>query len=459
MQLHRLSVAVCNSGQVKPRRPIDWPQYARYIAIILGFAALLNASGPIEAAEAPTPAPEKLQALTDFFDNEVGTGRLPGAVVLIQQHGRPVYLKTFGVRDVATNLPMTPDTIFALHSMTKPITSLAAMMLIDAGRLSLDDPVAKYISSFANAKVGVERVDVQGGPTLEFVPAERQPTIRDLLLQTSGIAGDYVGGWVKKLYLQADLFDGHFDNAEFAERIAKLPVTRQPGTFWRYGHSTNVLGCVIEIVSGETLYDFMKMRLFDPLGMTHTKFVLDTPQERALKAEPLPSDTILVEEERMRRAHPKWESGGAGLVSTIVDYARFAQMLLDGGAFDGKRYLSSAAFTDMTTDHIGPGSGVGHDYFYFPGDGFGFGYGLAVRTGRGEANQPGSIGELKWDSGSGTYVGIDPKLDMIYILMEQTENERGRVRVAFRKLVYDAFASPSTEQPFSAEVVSSIPQR
>jgi CubicO group peptidase (beta-lactamase class C family) len=151
----------------------------------------------------------------------------------------------------------------------------------------------------------------------------------------------------------------------------------------------------------------------------------------------------------MRRAHPEWESGGAGLVSTIVDYARFAQMLLDRGEFDGKRYLSSAAFKDMTTDHIGPGSGVGHDYFYFPGDGFGFGYGLAVRTGPGETNQPGSIGELKWDSGSGTYVGIDPKLDMIYILMEQTEKERGRVRVTFRKLVYDAFASRSAEQPFN----------
>ena len=437
MPLHQFDVALCNSAHVKARPMFSWLLCARDIAMIGGFVALVNSSATIQAAEAP--APEKLQLLTDFFENEIATGRLPGAVILIQQHGRPVYLKAFGVRDVGTKRPMTPDTIFSLRSLTKPITSFAAMILVDDGKLSLDDPVSKFVPSFADMKVGVEKVDAQGKATLEIIPAERQPTIRDLLLQTSGIAVDYVSEWVKKLYSEARLFDGHFDNAEFAERIAKLPLTHQPGTFWRYGHSTNVLGRVIEIVSGKTLYQFMKQRIFDPLGMTHTKFVLDTPEERALMAEPLPSDTVLVNEERVRRAHPEWESGAGGLVSTVVDYARFAQMLLDGGVFDGKRHLSSAAFRDMTTDHIGPGSGVGHDYFYYPGDGFGFGYGLAVRTGPGNTNQPGSIGELKWDSASGTYVGIDPKLDMIYVLMEQTGTERGRIRVALRKLVYDAF--------------------
>jgi CubicO group peptidase (beta-lactamase class C family) len=390
----------------------------------------------------PAPAPQKLQRLTDFFDNEVATGKLPGAVILIQQHGRPVYLKTFGMRDVTTGLPMTPDTIFAIHSMTKPITSVAAMMLVDAGKLSVDDPIAKYIPSFADMKVGLEKTDAQGKPVLEFVPAQRQLTIKDLLRQTAEISYEYIGGpWVMKAYSEAHLFDGHFDNREFAERIAKLPLARQPGTLWRYGHSTDVLGRVIEVISGETLYHFMKQRILDPLGMTHTKFVLDTPEERALLAEPLPSDTILVEGERQRRAHPEWESGGGGLLSTIIDYARFAQMILNGGELDGKRYLSPAAFKDMTTDHIGPGSGVGRDYFYFPGDGFGFGYGLAVRTDPGIAvpPPPGSIGELKWDAGSGTYFGVDPKLDMLYILMEQTQNERGRTRVAFKQLVYDAF--------------------
>ena len=444
MPLHQFDVALCNSAHVKARPMFSWLLCARDIAMIGGLVALVNSNAPIQAAEAP--APEKVQLLTDFFENEIATGRLPGAVILIQQHGRPVYLKAFGVRDVGTKHPMTPDTIFSLRSLTKPITSFAAMILVDDGKLSLDDPVSKFVPSFANMKVGVEKVDTQGKATLEIIPAERRPTIRDLLLQTSGIAVDYVSEWVKKLYSEARLFDGHFDNAEFAERIAKLPLTHHPGTFWRYGHSTNVLGRVIEIVSGKTLYQFMKQRIFDPLGMTHTKFVLDTPEERALMAEPLPSDTVLVHEERLRRAHPEWESGAGGLVSTVVDYARFAQMLLDGGVFDGKRHLSSAAFRDMTTDHIGPGSGVGHDHFYYPGDGFGFGYGLAVRTGPGNTNQPGSIGELKWDSASGTYVGIDPKLDMIYVLMEQTGTERGRIRVALRKLVYDAFTPNGVAQ-------------
>jgi CubicO group peptidase (beta-lactamase class C family) len=418
---------------------------ARRIALVAAFVAhCTNGSGTAGAADAPAPAPEKLQLIAEFFNNEVATGKLPGAVILIQQHGRPVYLKCFGVRDVTTKLPMTPDTIFALHSMTKPITSLAAMMLIDAGKLALDDPVSKYIPAFANMQVGLEMTDVWGEPTLKLVPAVRQVTIMDLLRHTSGISYEYIGGkWVLKVYSQAHLFDGKFDNKEFAERIAKLPLARQPGTLWRYGHSTDVLGRVIEIVSGKTLYHFMKQHILDPLGMNHTKFVLDATQELTLMAEPLPSDRVLVDAERERRAHPEWESGGGGLVSTIIDYARFAQMILNGGELDGTRYISPAAFKDMTTDHVGPESGVGRDYFYFPGDGFGFGYGLAVRTDPGEAKPPppGSIGELKWDSGSGTYFGVDPKLDMIYILMAQTQNERARTRVAFKKLVYNAFAA------------------
>ena len=238
------------------------------------------------------------------------TGKLPGAVILIQQHGRPVYLKCLGVRDVTTRLPMTPDTIFALHSMTKPITSVATM-LIDAGKLSLDDPVSKYIPSFADMKVGLEKTDAEGKPVLELVPADRPLTVMDLLRHTSEISYEYIGGqWVMDVYKAAHLLEGKFDNKEFAERIAKLPLARQPGTLWRYGHSADVLGRIIEIISGERLYQFEKRRILDPLGMIHTKFVLDTPEERALMAEPLPSDTILVDGEHERRAHPEWQSGG-----------------------------------------------------------------------------------------------------------------------------------------------------
>jgi CubicO group peptidase (beta-lactamase class C family) len=267
-------------------------------------------------------------------------------------------------------------------------------------------------------------------------------TIADLLRHTSGITYDYIGGaMIEKACSDAHIFDGHFDNEDFAERVARLPLARQPGTLWRYGHSTDILGRVIEIVSGTSLLAFLDQRIFRPLGMTSTKFVLQGASEWTRMAEPLPDDAILRLAEHERRAHPEWQSGGGGLVTTITDYARFAELLLNGGSLEGRQYLSPTAFTLMASDHIGPGSGVARDYFYFPGDGFGFGYGLAVRTDPGNAKPPppGSIGELKWDSGSGTYFGVDPKLDMVYLLMEQTQTERGRILRAFKKLVYDAF--------------------
>lgn len=428
----------------KAQRCIAAPRAGRIVIAAISVAIWTKAIGASHAADDPAPSAAKLERITEFFDNEVATGKLPGAVVLIQQHGRPVYLKCFGVQDVETKIPMTSDTIFALHSMTKPITSVAAMMLIDAGKLSLTDPASKFIPAFADVKVGMESIAADGTPFLKLVPPDRPVIIMDLLRHTSGITYEYIGGkLIMKAYWESGLFDGPYNNKVFADRIARLPLARQPGTLWRYGHSTDVLGRIIEIVSGQTLYQFEKQHIFDPLGMTSTKFVLESDEDRARMAEPLPSDTILKLAEAQRRAHPEWESGGGGLVSSLTDYARFAQMILGGGQLDGKRYLSPAAFKSMTSDHIGPGSGVARDYYYFPGDGFGYGYGFAVRTDPGNAKPPppGSIGELKWDSGSGTYFGVDPKLDMIYILLEQTQNERGRITPAFKKLVYDAFAT------------------
>ncbi len=412
--------------------------------LVIAAFALLSLVAPVAAADcdpgATAPAHGRFKAVTAYFDNEIATGKLPGAVVLIEQRGHPRYLQCFGYRTPARTQPMTPDTLFALHSMTKPITSVAAMMLIDEGRLVLQDPVAKYIPAFADVQVGVESIAADGKPMLKRVAPNRPVTVEDLMRQTSGITYSYIGGeLIRQAYADAHIFDGAFDNAAFAERIARLPLARQPGTLWRYGHSTDVLGRIIEIVSGQTLYAFEKQHLFDPLGMTSTKYVLETDDDRARMAEPWPDDVVLGRAERLRRAHPEWQSGGGGLVSTITDYARFARMILNGGELDGRRTLSPAAFTAMTTDHIGPGSGVERDYFYFPGDGFGYGYGFAVRTDPGEAKPPppGSLGELKWDGGAGTYFGVDRKLGLIYILMEQTETERGRVGPAFKKLLYE----------------------
>src|SRR5258707_441694 len=279
----------------------------------------------------------KLQRAGDYIRNEIATGKIPGAVILIQQHGQPVYFENFGVRDVATRLPMTADTIFRLYSMSKPITSVAAMMLVEEGKLRLDDPVSKYIPAFAEAKVGVEKRDEHEKPSLVLEPVNRPITIEDLLRHTSGLTyGFYGDGAVRKLYAQADLFNGDVDNAEFAERIAALPLAAQPGVLWDYGHSTDVLGRVIEVVSGQSLFQFEKQRLLDPLGMTETAFYVADAAKWPRIAQPMPDDRFISPIAGIRdpMVPRHWESAGAGLVVTMKDYARFAHMLLNGGTFD-----------------------------------------------------------------------------------------------------------------------------
>lgn len=401
-------------------------------AVALPAAAV--AFGPPPGAELSV---EKLQRIDGFLNGEIDSGKIPGAIVLIQRRGQPVYFKSFGKRDVDTGLPMTMDTIFPIHSVTKTITSVAVMMLVDRGKIALADPVSKYIPSFAAMKVGVERKDEAGKPVLDLVPPHRPVTIEDLLLHTSGITyGFYGDGLVKSAY--EGIYLGDFNNAEFAERIAKVPLAEQPRTLWDYGHSTDVLGRVIEVASGQSLYQFEKTHLLDPLGMTSTKFFLTDPAERARYAKPLPKDRHV---ERNSLDITRWESGGGGMVSTITDFARYAQMLLNGGTLDGTTYLRPATFAAMTTDHTGPGSGVARNYFYYPGDGFGFGYGFGIRTDSGNAvpPPPGSPGEIKWDGATGVYFVVDRAQDMFFVLMENTPSERVRIQARLKKIIYDAF--------------------
>ncbi len=385
---------------------------------------------------------QKLARVGDYLRGQVARGKIPGAILLIEQHGKPVYHQFFGVRDVATGLPMTDDTIFRLFSMSKPITSVVAMMLFDEGQFSLDDPVAKYIPSFAKVKVGVEKKNENGTKTLELVPPKRPPTIFDLMRQTSGITyGFYGDSLVRKAYAAANIYAGNFDNAEFAERIAKLPLAEQPGTLWDYGHSTDILGRIMEVVSGKSLLAIEREKLLDPLGMNDTRFYVTDPAKRVLIAKPLPNDSDFRVGFTSYADRPmKWESGGGGMISTMHDFARFSQMVLDGGKYGGKRYLSPKAYKLMTTDHVGPGSGVDRDYFYFPGDGFGYGLGFAVRTDSGNAKPPppGSLGELKWDGASGCYFVIDRKQDMFFVLLEQTPSQRQIIQPEVKKLIYEA---------------------
>ena len=385
---------------------------------------------------------QKLARLSDYLRDQIANGKVPGAIVLIQQHGKPVYHEFFGVKDVASNLPMTDQTIFRLFSMTKAITSVAAIMLLDEGKYALGDPIAKYIPSFANVKVGVEKMSADGSKALELEAPRHPPTVFDLMRHTSGITyGFYGDSLVRKAYAAANIYAGDFDLAEFAERIAKLPLQDQPGTLWEYGHSTDVLARIMEIVSGKSLLQLEREKLLDPLGMKDTAFFVTDPEKQKLMAQPVPNDSdFRVGRENNPTVVKKWESASGGMVLTMADFARFAQMLLDGGKFEGKTYLSPKAFELLTTDQIGPGSGIGRDVFYFPGDGFGFGLGLAVRTDPGNARPPppGSLSELKWDGASGCYFVIDRKQDMFFVLLEQTPSERQKIQPAVKKLIYEA---------------------
>src|ERR1700759_4652549 len=386
--------------------------------------------------------PDKLARVTEFFKNEVDTGKIPGAIVLIQQHGKPVYHEFFGVQDVVSKAPITDKTIFRLFSMSKAITAVAAMKMLEDGKIKLDDPVSKYIPSFANVKVGVEKKADDGTKSLELVPPNRPMTVKDLMTHTSGVTyGFYGDSLVRKAYKTANIYQGDFDLAEFAERIAKLPLHNQPGGLWQYGHSTDILARVMEVGSGKSLFEIEKEKLLGPLGMTDTSFFVTDPDKIKRMAEPMPNDSdFRVGRENDPTKVKKWESASGGMVSTMGDYARFVQMLLNGGTYEGKTYLKPETFKMMATDQIGPGSGVERDYFYFPGDGVGFGLGLAVRTDAGNAKPPppGDIGELKWDGASGCYFVVDPKQDMFFVLMEQTPSQRQRIQRRLKLLIYEA---------------------
>jgi CubicO group peptidase (beta-lactamase class C family) len=434
---------------MKPWRTDGAALWVWVAAAIAVCSSAIVVGSPCQAlAESAVPASRSfshqgLERVGDYIKNEITSGIIPGAILLIQQHGKPVYFEKFGVRDVATELSMSADTIFRLYSMSKPITSVAAMMLVDDGKLALDDPVSKYIPAFADLKVGVEKRGEDGKPTPALEPLDRPITIEDLMRHTSGLTyGFYGDSAVRKLYAQADLFNGDIDNARFVERLAKLPLAEQPGTLWDYGHSTDVLGRVIEIVSGKSLHQFEKERLLDPLGMRDTAFYVADETKRPLIAEPMPNDRIVSPVAGIRdpMGPRKWESGGAGMVGTIGDYARFAQMLLNGGTLDGKRYLRNETVALMTSDHIGPETKIARGRFYFPGTDSGFGLGFAVRISHDWGTSL-PLGEYRWDGVAGTFFFVDPKDDMFTIMMMQTPSQRGRIQTELKRLIYEALGN------------------
>jgi len=389
---------------------------------------------------------DRLNRLTATLKTDVDKGVIPGAILLVARHGKVALFEAVGVRNPETRAPMTKDSIFRIYSMSKPITSVSAMMLFEEGRFSLADPVSKYIPELGGLKVGVEKLDVSGKPALELVPSQRDMTIHDLFRHTSGLTYGFFGNsLVKKMYVEAKISDDYPSNTELVTRLGKMPLAYQPGTTWDYSYSTDVLGRLIEVISRQTLYQYEKERVLDPLGMKDTSFYVTDKAKQDRIVEPFANDRSIGVNANFNdpRVAQAWESGGGGMVGTTMDYARFAQMLLNGGTLDGKRILGPKTVAYMTADHLGASITPGP--LYLPGAGFGFGLGFAVRKDAGVSPFIGSVGEFNWGGAGGTYFWVDPKEDLFVVFMMQSPKQRVPYRAVLKEMVYAAIAKPAAK--------------
>jgi CubicO group peptidase (beta-lactamase class C family) len=373
--------------------------------------------------------PERTQAIVDRLQADVDRGYLPGAVVLLARHGRIALCKAVGRLDPARDAAMGTDAVFRIYSMTKPVVSVAAMMLLEQGRLLLVDPVARYLPEFAGQKLAVT-----GPDGVDLRPVTRPATVQDLLRHTAGLTYEFLGmSHVQRLYQQGNLGSRERSNAELSQALAELPLMFAPGSEWAYSRATDVLGRLVEVVSDQTLGAFLQSQIFQPLGMHETAFVVPEASHPRI-AEPFAHDPDGGVPMRLidPRKVPALESGGGGLMSTMADYARFLQFMLNRGELDGVRLLGSRLVDLMTADHLGliPS----RDDLLPPGHGFGLG--VAVRTALGEAGMPGSVGTYHWSGIGGTSFFVDPAEDLFGIFMAQAPNQREHYRYLFRSMAY-----------------------
>jgi CubicO group peptidase (beta-lactamase class C family) len=406
------------------------------VRLVLPLLLVLIA-GPAAATGLPAAKPEevglsaaRLDRIGQTLRADVERGRLPGAVVVVARRGRVAYSEAVGFRDKAANAPMTADAIFRIASMTKPMASVAAMMLSEEGRLLVSDPVGKYIPSIGAMKVGA--VDAAGQITTS-TPA-RPMTVQDLLRHTSGLTtGNRGTTEIHKLYPgSATRVSRETTSAEFMERLAKAPLLHQPGTRWEYGLSTDVLGRVVEVVSGRTLGQFLDERVLKPLRMADTGFNVGADRRgRLAQSFANDPDTGKPVEIIDVTSTATFECGGGCGVSTAGDYVRFGQMLLNHGTLDGVRLLGRKTVEYMTADHLTPEMAAGGES-YIPGAGYGFGLGFAVRRQPGLAPLNGSAGDYNWGGAYGTYFWVDPREQMVVVFMSQAP---GPIRVHYRQLL------------------------
>jgi CubicO group peptidase (beta-lactamase class C family) len=394
---------------------------------------------------------ERLKRISTALQADVDKGVIPGAVVMIVRKGKVAYYEAFGYQEREKIIPMKRDSIFRVASMTKPFTSVAAMILVEEGKIQLGYAVSRYLPEFKDLKVGIEKTDAATGKKeLVLVPADREMTVQDLLRHTSGLTyGIFGKSMVKDLYniKGGNPFDFSQTNAEMVTKLSKLPLQYQPGTTWDYSMSTDVLGRIVEVASGMELDAFIAERISKPLRLSDTGFWAEGEKRAMRVAEPQVDPATGKKpglfHDSMQR--PKWIAGGAGMLSTAADYARFCQMLLNGGMLEGVRLVSPKTIELMSANHLPPGikfSPVSYPLFEAiipsPEVGQGFGLGFAVRTETGLNALHGSVGDYFWAGAYGTYFWIDPKEQMAVVLMMHAPPLRLQYRYLMRGLVYQA---------------------
>jgi CubicO group peptidase (beta-lactamase class C family) len=404
--------------------------FKRFVCcLLLAYAAVSFAAPQTDPAAAGLSS-EGVAKLDAFIDTVERRGFAAGGIAVVERRGEVGYYRAFGKQSLKTGDPVTADTIFRIFSMTKPVTSVAAMILHDAGKLDIDAPVAQYIPALADLKVGMEEA-----------PAVRQPTVKDLLMHTAGLAYGLSGSdAVTEAYKEAEMLRRDETLEDKMVRLGKLPLKHQPGTQWDYSISVDVLGSVVEVASGQPLDVFFQEQIFEPLGMVDTAFYV--PQEEAdrlavvyasglsgLKPAKVPAGYDFT-------SKPKFFSGGGGLVSTAEDYMRFCRMLLNRGEYNGVRILQAETVDLMTRDHLGdlPISMVGRA-LGMGGAGFGLGFSVTKQPFH---DTRGDFGEYNWGGAASTIFWIDPKQELIGLWMVQLFPSNFTTGLQFKRLVYEA---------------------
>jgi CubicO group peptidase (beta-lactamase class C family) len=421
---------------------------AAALGVVLAWPAGAQGIPRVQSPEEVGFLSTRLKRLGDRLNEGVKNNELPGAVVLIARNGKIVLFESYGFRDKDAKVAMTNDTIFRIASMTKPIVTLAAMMLMEEGKLTLADRVSMYIPAFADTKVAVQKKKDDGTVEMVLEPQFRPMTVHDLMRHTSGLTYGAAGANpVKQSYLDMKVADRSQTNAEMADKLAKLALLYQPGTTWEYSMSTDLLGRVVEVASGMPLDKFIEERITKPLKMGDTGFEAST-DKKARGAKPMkegPKNEVPAIPDVTEKFN--WRSGGGGMVSTAADYARFLQMFANGGQLDGVRLVSRKTIDLMTADALPPDIKMGADMFRFEAlepsarMGQGFGLGFAVRNVQGVNPLPGSPNDYYWGGAYGTYFWHDPRERLYVVFMMQSPQARLRYRFLMRDLVYQAMVN------------------